>query len=173
MLKENQTTCKAVATSWDFDVVGGYEVVKVLFELRSGDKAGQSRQWTGFLSSNSVEHTLRSLRHCGWVGETFGDMSGMGTSEVEVVLEARKDGEKTYEEVRFVNRPPRLMLKNPMNAEQLQKFSESMARLTRDSARNYGVAPVAARAAEPAKPTGGFADMPYDGPPDDEDSIPF
>lgn len=170
---------KAVAVEWAFDVVGGYEVIKIMFELR-GTSEGMRRSWTGFFTDSSLERTLQSIRHCGWVGETLGDMSGMGDAEVELVLATYKGNNgKNYEEAQWVNRPARLNLQNAMSADRLLAFSASMERLTRDSARSYGVQPAAARTAEPAKPAAGFADMPYDGPEGpphtdaDSDNLPF
>lgn len=166
MLKDNQTECLGQATSWAFDVVGsGYEVIKIMFALH-GARSGQSREWTGFLNNESVERTLQAMRHCGWTGETFGDLTGMGTAVVSLILETRKDGEKTYEQVRFVNRAPSLRLKNPMGADAVARFSERMARLTADSKRNYG-SPAAARAAQ-AQPAAAAADA-YD----NDDDVPF
>lgn len=175
--KKPQIVSKAVATQWGFDTRGGYEVVVVMFELRGGTRDGQSHQWTGFFGdANSIARTLDSLRHCGWTGETLGDMTGMGDAEVNVVIETKEHNGKTYEEIKWVNRPPRLFLKSPMNQDALKRFSENMARLTADNKRAYGAPPESvakpAQNAPVATPPAGEPE-PYDGPPDDFDNIPF
>ena len=138
-LKANQTLSLGKATSWAFDVVGAdrQEVIKVMFSLH-GARAGVSREWTGFLNNESVERTLESMRYCGWTGDSFVDMTGMGSAVVELVLETREYNGKQYEQVRFVNRAPGLRLKAPMGADAVAAFSARMDRLIKKSKDDAG-----------------------------------
>lgn len=168
-------THKARAVEWDFDASNGKECIVVRFEFVGGPHAGKSIQWWGYFVDAAVQRTLDSMRHCGWTGETLGDMTGMGDAEVELVIADEEYNGKTRSKVRWVNRPPRLLLSNPMNRASLDAFSQRMARLTSDSKRNYG-APAAASA--PAASSNGASKLQKslhadDGALDFDDSAPF
>lgn len=141
-------THKGRAVEWDFDASNGKESIAIRFEFIAGPHVGKSIQgWFYFLDS-TVERTLQTMRHCGWTGETLGDLTGMGDAEVELVIEDEEYNGKVRSKVKWVNRPSRLIVKNAMSHEAMQAFSQRMARLTSDSKRNYGSPP--AKAAAPA-----------------------
>jgi hypothetical protein len=169
-------THKARAVEFDFDASNGKECIVVRFEFTDGPHKGKSIQWWGYFMDAAVQRTLDSLRHCGWTGETLGDMTGMGDAEVELVVEDQEYNGKVSSKVRWVNRPARLMVKNAMSHEQMDAFSKRMARLTADSKRNYGAPPAKAAAATSNGGASKFSFVPADPgceyPPDESD-VPF
>lgn len=83
---------------------GGEQVV-VTFELTQGEHKGQRINWRGFFTEKTVERTLESLEYCGWDGESIAKLSGLGSKEVEIVLENEEgQDQKTYLRVRWVNK---------------------------------------------------------------------
>jgi hypothetical protein len=143
----------------------GKEHVAVMFTITQGDAKGRTISWDGYFSDGAVVRTLESLRHCGWTGETLGDLSGIGDVEVDLVIDDEEYNGKTYDRVKWINKPQQLFI-NRMGDAAVNAFAERMARLTRDSKTNYGGAkPTESKAAPPREG--------YDGPMDDMGDLPF
>lgn len=84
----------------------GTEQVYVDFEITAGPFAGQRLGWYGFFSEATAERTLESLEYAGWDGSSLGELKGLGSKEVELVVDTEKnekDG-REYLRVRWVNR---------------------------------------------------------------------
>lgn len=68
---------------------------------------GQDIKWMGFFSDKAFQHTVRALRHCGWVGDDIGDLSTIleqnGGSEVQLEIEQGEFNGKMQTRVKWVN----------------------------------------------------------------------
>lgn len=76
--------------------------VRVKFEIK--DRG--SIIWDGFLTDDAAEKTLEQLENCGWNGKKLDSkLEGMGSKQVELVVDHEEHEGKTYARVRWVNRP--------------------------------------------------------------------
>jgi hypothetical protein len=84
----------------------GKEQVYVDFELISGEAKGQHLGWYGYFTENTAERTLESLEYCGWDGNSIRELRGLGSKEVELVVEYERNEQdgKEYLRVRWVNK---------------------------------------------------------------------
>lgn len=95
----------------------GGEQILVTFEILTGEHKGQSLYWYGFFTEKTLERTLESLEACGWDGESIAKAVGLGSKEVELVVEyetSQSDG-KQYLRVRWVNAPRGAALKKELD----------------------------------------------------------
>lgn len=95
---------------------------KVTFEILDGEHAGQTVEWTGFLSPAARDKTLEQLAVCGWQwvdGPEWVRLHGIDRNEVLIVCEARSyqaNGQtRMTTEVKWVN-PLRITPKLPDSA---------------------------------------------------------
>lgn len=120
-------TVKARAKEWALGLSStGKEQIAVMFELTSGEHAGQSITWFGYFTENTVDRTLDSLRHCGWQGDNLAELDSLDANEVELVLGEEEYDGKVRTKVQWVNRPARLALKEQMSAAQAAAFAQKM-----------------------------------------------
>jgi hypothetical protein len=84
----------------------GTEQIYIDFELTSGEHKGQHLGYYGFFSEATADRTLESLEYCGWDGNSLGAMRGLGSKEVELVVELEKNEQdnKEYLKVRWINK---------------------------------------------------------------------
>ena len=84
----------------------GTEQVYIDFELTSGEHKGQHLPYYGYFTEATAERTLESLEYCGWDGNSLGEMRGLGSKEVELVVELERNDQdgKEYLRVKWVNR---------------------------------------------------------------------
>jgi len=75
----------------------GTPQVVVLFELENGVR----RTWYGYLSEKAADYTLDSLRACGVTD--LESLAGLGSTEVELVLETEVFDGRENQRVRYVN----------------------------------------------------------------------
>jgi hypothetical protein len=76
--------------------------VRVKFEVKDHG----SIIWDGFLTDEAAEKTLEQLENCGWNGKKLDSkLEGMGTKQVELVIDHEEHDGKTYARVKWVNRP--------------------------------------------------------------------
>lgn len=94
----------ARAVAWGITRAGkngdGKERAEVKFQLK--DQPVQ-RVYHGYFTENTAERTLQSLEYCGWDGVSLRAMNGMGTRDVELVIEEEIFEGKTRDVVRWVN----------------------------------------------------------------------
>lgn len=120
-------TVKARAKEWALGHSStGKEQIAVLFELTSGEHAGQSITWFGYFTDGAVDRTLDSLRYCGWQGDNLAELDSLDANEVELVLAEEEYEGKVRTKVQWVNRPARLALKEQMSAAQAAAFAQKM-----------------------------------------------
>lgn len=110
---------------------GGKEQVAVEFQLlgERGDEhyVGQSITWFGFFTDNTLEHTIKGLRACGWQGDDVSDLVGINTNEVSLVIENEEYEGQWRPRVRWVNAPGGgLALKQQMDVGQAKNFAQQM-----------------------------------------------
>lgn len=82
------------------------EQVYVDFEITAGPFTGQRLGWYSFFTDKTAERTLESLEYAGWDGESLSEMRGLGSTEVELVVETERNDQdnREYLRVRWVNR---------------------------------------------------------------------
>jgi hypothetical protein len=126
----------------------GKAFVAVTFKVVRGEMAGETIDWSGWLTSpKSEDRTLASLRYCGWKGEDITDLGGLD-QEVEIVVEHEEYEGKTRAKCAWVNSPRR-------------ELAADKAKALADRLRSRAAAaPIVD--GPPASP---FADPPEDGDP--------
>jgi hypothetical protein len=113
---------KAVEHEWGESNKGTPQVgVRFAFT----DEVGGYITWYGYLSEASAARTIESLRHCGWSGADFTDMSGLCDKEVELVLETTEYEGKSSQKVAWVNKSG-IAMTNRMSPDKLKAFAASM-----------------------------------------------
>ncbi len=118
---------RAKATAWGLgETSSGKPEIAIEFGFTSLDLAGQSITWHGYLSEAAFNRTVESLRHCGWKGDDFSDLEGLGANEVELVVEEEEYEGKVHAKVRWVNRAGGLSIKAPMTGDKVKAFAASM-----------------------------------------------
>lgn len=90
----------------------GSEFLEVAFRvIDDGPEKGKEMPRSFWLTPKAQEYAIADLRVCGctFPGGDITDMSGLGTKEVEIVVQKQKpkDGEveSKYTEIRFINDP--------------------------------------------------------------------
>jgi hypothetical protein len=122
-------TCRAVARSWtDGSSKSGKPYVSVQYECLSGVNTGQTIRCDHYLSSGALKYTFEALRASGWVGSSSADMRGMGTLEVELVIELEEYEGKQYPKVKWVNAPG-VSTARPIDAGVRKVIDAEIARL--------------------------------------------
>lgn len=120
-------THKARAREWALGHSStGKEQVAVEFVLIGGEHDGRSITWYGYFTDGAVDRTLDSLRHCGWSGDNFPDLSGLDKNEVQIVVEQEEYQGHWSDKVKWVNKAGGVALKDPMNDAQAKSFAQRM-----------------------------------------------
>lgn len=184
-MSQIQGIFKARAVEWGLGCTDkGSEYIAVSFEILEGEHAGKRVTWPGYFTDKTTDRTIDSLRYCGWSCDNIAALTGMGTADVEIVVEvedyqARDGAWKKASRVRWVNRPSSLQVRGAMDAAAAKSFAERMMGNVIQRRQNGGAAPatptapaqrpaaVQPRAGGFAPPPAGFAD---DGAPDYSDT---
>jgi hypothetical protein len=141
----------------------GKEQIAVMFEL-SGEHAGRTLTWFGYFTDETVDRTFESLRHCGWDTDNIVDALGqIGANEVELVVEEETYEGKTRDRVKFVNRPYRLAVKEPMSAQAQLAFAARLKGKAIASKKAYGAQPAGTGPAKKPQSSRGAAADDYAG----------
>lgn len=134
-----QGTHRARAREWALGhSSNGNEQVAVLFEITQGEHQGRTITWFGFFTDKTAERTLDSLRHCGWDGDDFVNLTGLDANEVELVIAEEEYQGKFHDRVQWVNRPASLSLKAQMNSAQMAEFAQRMRGFAVQHRQKYG-----------------------------------
>ncbi len=125
----------------------GTEQSTVEFELLAEGFVGQRISWVGYHTDKSWERTAESLRHAGWTGDDLSEtpLPGLGSTEVDLVIDDEEYDGKTYSRVQFVNKPGALVIGTPMNPDEARGFAAKMRQR------------IAAQRAQSGKPAQGSA----------------
>jgi hypothetical protein len=117
----------------------GNEQVAVLFEITEGEHTGKSLTWFGSFTEAAIDRTMESLRHCGWTSDNITDACvQIGDNDVEIDVREEEYQGKLQTKVAFVNRPFRLAMKAPMNANEIASFAARMKGKAVASKKAYG-----------------------------------
>lgn len=106
----------------------GHEQVAVAVEFLDGPNAGKSMTWYGYFTERTADRSLESLMIAGWDGEDLSALTGVGTTEFEVVVELDTYEGKTKPRIQWINRlfGTGPALKNKMDAGARSSFAERM-----------------------------------------------
>lgn len=142
------------------------EQIAVLFDYVDANGETGSITWYGYFTEKTWERTLDSLRYMGWKGDDLGNLDGLDSNEVELVLDVEEYQGKRRTKVQWVNRLQALALQNPMDQKERQSFASKMRGRI---AQHNQVNGAQRRAAAPQPRTSAATPSAnqYDGPPDD------
>jgi hypothetical protein len=109
----------ARAREWALGRAGtGAEQIGILFALTE-PYAGRTVMWWGYFTEDTLEHTIKALRACGWEGDDLTKLDTLGANEVSLVIEQEPDREgELRDRVRWVNKPATLALKERLSADE-------------------------------------------------------
>lgn len=165
-------THRAKAVEWALGTSqSGTEQIAVAFEILSDSHKGRKITWFGYFSEAALERTLSALRTCGWAEscDSIAELTGMGSAEVDLVIEDEVYEGKTRARIKWVNKVGAISLKNPMTHQQKLSLSERLRAAAIKSREGlFQAAPKAAYQRPPEPPPASFADSP-----ESEDDIPF
>lgn len=102
----------------------GTEEMLVKFVLDDGTYV----YWDGWLTEKAWARTVDSLKACGWDGVSMETMEGMGTLDVELVLEEEEYEGVTRTKVKWVNPIGGAPMKvsSPMTGDERRRFLAKM-----------------------------------------------
>jgi hypothetical protein len=162
LIPEGTYRVKPVKAAWRESTEKKTKFLAVAFSIVEGDFAGRIVTWNGWMTENTWERTVDSMRHMGFATDDLRDLSGL-KDEVSVEVEHEqytndKGEEKEVAKVSWVNALG-ASFGNPLAPDEMATFAEKMrGRLQRKGMKG-------------SQPTAGVAD---DGPPPiDDDDIPF
>jgi len=185
----SQNTGEELMCQFGYSGNKGTPQVGVCFEFTAGPNSGDRITWIGYLTENTEERTLQSLRIIGFKGDDLDKFNDQRPDqEVHLVIEHEenpKDG-KVYAKVAWVNDPKRsggFIMSKPMEAKDRRMFA------ARFKSKLKGMPPVEGtkaerkpRAAAPADDSSNgwsgndMPDPPKDrdfGPPTSDEEPPF
>lgn len=105
---------------------GGKEQVAVELRIVEEEFLGDAITWYGYFTENTTERTLESLRLLGWAGDDLFDLSGIGSTEVRVVIKEEEYEGKLRLKAEWINPIGGLGLAKPMNDQQAKAFAARM-----------------------------------------------
>jgi hypothetical protein len=107
----------------------GTRQVAVTFKVLEGPDEGRNITWRGyFKEGGDHSKTIEQLMIAGWDGEDITTMDGLGSCDVVLNIADEEYKGDLYSRVKWVNEPGSggPTVKNPMNAEEMAMFAESM-----------------------------------------------
>lgn len=146
-------TYRARALGGEFGYTqGNNEQVAVLFALLGDDDAetGERITWFGYFTEKTQQRTLEALRYCGWTGNDLTDLVSLGSTVVEIVVEAEEYNDKWQAKVKWVNRPGggAVKLAKPMGDKEKRAFAARFKNMAA-AIPTVGATPAKAPAAKP------------------------
>ena len=160
----NADTYRAKATAAALGYTqGGKPQVAIDFVLLDGGylsqwegAIGQHVTWYGYFGENSITHTMKALRTCGWSTDSIDDLTGFDQNEVSLVLVEENDLQGYPRiKVRWVNAPGGtggVALKAKMAPDEARSFADQMRGYAQASRATAPPTAAPARAAAPARP---------------------
>lgn len=127
------------------------EEMLVKFSLEDGSYV----YWDGWLTGRAWQRTVEALKACGWDGVSIEEMEGMGTKEVELVLEEEEYEGTVRTKVKWVNAigGGQMRVARPMEGDERRRFLAKMqARLGHTGPAKKASAPPQQRKQAPSKP---------------------
>ena len=81
----------------------GNEGIEIAFDVLEGTEFPNGITWVGWLTQKTAKRVAESLRACGWVGSGINDMTGLGTKDVNLVIDEEEYKGKVTTRVKWVN----------------------------------------------------------------------
>lgn len=122
-------TWRAKATGAELGYTStGKEQVAMSIEILDGPSANHIITWYGYFTEKTTDRSLESLMIAGWDGEDLAAMTGVGSTEFQVVIEEDTYEGKTRMRVQWINRlfGSGPALKNKMDTGAKVSFAERM-----------------------------------------------
>lgn len=168
---------RAVATDYTFaeSKQKGTPFVRVPFRVKDGPHEGEYVPWDGFFTEGTAERTIESLRHCGctFPGDDLSNMEGLGSKDVEIVVEHEEwtnpetNETKTRARVAWVNSlGGGISEEQKMTGSKLTGFAAKMKGALIAQRKKAGVAASSPNAANGRRPAQSGGEEPYDDRPD-------
>jgi hypothetical protein len=152
MLAKGKYRARAQGGEWGKSPSKGTRQIVVDFELTDEVHKGERINYIGYITPNTQERVLESLRICGWKGDDVTDLLGLGDNEVELVVDHEAYEGSTYARVQFVNRiGSGFKMKAPMSEAEKKQFAAEMRGLAVKS-RSAAAAPAATDDGGPKSP---------------------
>ncbi len=106
MIEAGKYKARAIPGSAQFGRAStGTEQVAVTFALLDERLAGEEITWVGnFANEQGTEISIKALQAAGWASDDLGDMTGLGDTEVQLVVEVETYEGKPRAKVRWVNK---------------------------------------------------------------------
>jgi hypothetical protein len=104
----------------------GTKQVAVLFDLL--DHPGHAIAWYGYFTEKTEERTIESLIHAGWTGDNLASLDGLGSTEVQLVVEHEQNQKgEVIARVKWVNAAGAgALVKTEMDVATRLQFAEQM-----------------------------------------------
>lgn len=108
----------------------GTQQIGMSFEILNGKHKGTTLPWYGFFTEDSKVRTMESLIHagCTFPGDDLGDLTGLGSEEVEVTVECTEHPEtgQLRSRVAWVNKPGQVVMKETFDDAEKGAFAKSL-----------------------------------------------
>lgn len=150
----------------------GKDQVGVVFAVTQGDHTGRQLTWYGFFNTTeNAERAMKALRAAGWSDDDMAKLTGLGSTEVNIVVEIDEYEGVQRNKISWVNAGG-VAMKNVMNEGEKRAFFERMKGLA--IASRTGAAPAASQNGKKAS-RGLPKPQPAPAPsfPQGDDEIPF
>lgn len=155
----------------------GKEQVAISFQLLHPGFEGQHLAYYGSFSERALPITLKALRACGWVGNDLADLTGIGSSEVNLVVEHEEYEGRIQARVRWVNSIATGLVKKQLDPTAAKAFAARMrgaiAALEAGSAPAPQAQPRPAQGARPVQRQPQPPPRMPEPPPHTDDDMPF
>jgi len=126
----NAGTYKAHATKAELgETKAGAPQIAVTFRIIDDDQpeaVGAELVWYGYFTEKAKARTLESLVHAGWDGDDIEELAGLGTTEVNIVVELDTYNGRTRPKVQWVNAIGGSALQKTMDESSKKTFAKSL-----------------------------------------------
>lgn len=105
MIQPGKYRAYAKGAKFDKTKAKGTDYVAVEFEIMEGPHKGETITWYGYFTEATQGRTVESLQHagCTFPGDDVTDLEGLGTTEVQIVVNHEEYQGKTSARVQWVN----------------------------------------------------------------------
>ncbi len=105
MIAQGKYRAQATHAEFGESPTKGTPFIRVAFQILDGAHQGDRISWDGWVTDRTRERVVDSLRSCGctFPGDDITDLTGLGTQEVEIVVEIENYNGRDRAKVAWVN----------------------------------------------------------------------